>query len=550
MQTLDLRGHSNIKAAALMTLTSSASHTPYEFALPVTQLTTINLIGCRQLTTHSLHHLLLRSPKVQQVILKGLDCVTDTTLTEVLAPHATDLELLDIGRCKNVGGKALRIYANLILDRIGRMNPDRPNGDEVEMPARGWDGGRLRLLKASGMRDVDMRVVRDVGRAFPALRHLDFSHCKDIEDSALRELVAWFPGPFHSAADTTPQPWHRFHASLLLTSREAGFDPGDPTKHQRHLLSHLRHLNLSGCRGLSDTGIGYLAHCVPNLEILEVASMGDGMRSGIGDEGLVRLFQTTKKIRRIDLEDAMDITDHTLDVLTPPSSDRRRGEERELETGDRLEHLVVSFAMELSPEAFTRLIRGCKALKVLEADNTRISSGVIREFVTLRRKRERRARNESSASSGSALIFSGIGGSEIVATDCRSVTTALIEDLKTMTRPRRGFRTYDARFLDFEDGAAVTLSIAQGGGPLVGQDECDETKVVFKSFHGWTVLDEVRQKRDKRKLKAQTGGSSGAGDIVTGSSTPSGRVWGRRSAGHNTPHGEDGFDRGATCIIM
>jgi F-box/leucine-rich repeat protein 2/20 len=57
-----------------------------------------------------------------------------------------------------------------------------------------------------------------------------------------------------------------------------------------------------------------LAYSVPHLEFLELGGIGEGLQ----DEGLVRLLKTTKKLRRIDLEDAESIGDKMLDALVSP----------------------------------------------------------------------------------------------------------------------------------------------------------------------------------------------------------------------------------------
>lgn len=93
-----------------------------------------------------------------------------------------------------------------------------------------------------------------------------------------------------------------------------------------------------------------------------------------------------------------------------------------------------------------------------------------------------------------------------------------------------------------------------------GLDECDEMRVVVRTFHCWGAVDEARQKRDKRRLKASHHHSnSNAGSSIMTSERMllglgasgvgigiSGRTWGRRlSSGNRSPFiGEDGLERG------
>jgi len=87
-----------------------------------------------------------------------------------------------------------------------------------------------------------------------------------------------------------------------------------------------------------------------------------------------------------------------------------------------------------------------------------------------------------------------IAGAKIVAVDCRNVSSGLVQELSVSTRPRKGWRAHEARklmYLDVRDGNAEELK--------VGQDECDEKRVVLKSFYSWQTVDAVRAAREKRR---------------------------------------------------
>ncbi|KAG8874418.1 hypothetical protein FRC20_005898 [Serendipita sp. 405] len=100
-------------------------------------------------------------------------------------------------------------------------------------------------------------------------------------------------------------------------------------------------------------------------------------------------------------------------------------------------------------------------------------------------------------------------GSEIVAIDCRAVSESAIRDLQAYTRPRRGWRGWEARELEYEDGRSVgVVNPLTGvvGGPLIGQDECAVQRVVVKSFHSWVAVDTVAEQRAKRVIKSTQAG--------------------------------------------
>ena len=540
VQTLNLRGHSQIKPSALLAISSALSGVPNPTAdtmaldrpLTTTQLTTINLVGCSALTTQSLRFLLFRSPGVQHLYLRGLDCVTNSTLIDDIGPHCQMLITLDIRRCAHVRGIALANFAIRYLQRMVATNRPSP----------------LKTLKASGLRGVNAEVLRQIGRAFPLLQVLDLSYCRDASDDGFAAFVEWPASTsprsaFHSSMNTPEEEdWTHFHTSVELTAREAGLDPGDPSTHRRRVTA-LRHLNVSGCRRISDKMCTAIAYCVPQLEFLEMAAVSSELK----DDGLLRLFRTVPRIRKVDLEDAADITDAILDCLvptprTPPENGRVvTKQDEEPQPGEMLEHLVISYAGLISPAAMGRAVKGCKQLRVLEADNTRITGSVIRDFVSRRRHREK-----SLLLSETPVNTLEQPGSEIVAIDCRGVSEECIRDVQAYTRPRRGWRGWEARELAYEDERSVgvmdPLTDALGA-PLIGQDECDSHRIVVKSFHGWVSVDAVQEQRTKLK-----GGSGPPGKADIPRWLTHWSLGRRAGLGSNAGTPEEREDRG--CVVQ
>ena len=79
------------------------------------------------------------------------------------------------------------------------------------------------------------------------------------------------------------------------------------------------------------------------IQALAAAAINRQEHGGMRDEGLIRLLSTTPYIRRLDLEDAFDITDDVLTAITPatenilPKADVKQ-------PGHVLQHLNVSSA--------------------------------------------------------------------------------------------------------------------------------------------------------------------------------------------------------------
>ncbi|KAH8835628.1 RNI-like protein [Flagelloscypha sp. PMI_526] len=205
-----------------------------------------------------------------------------------------------------------------------------------------------------------------------------------------------------------------------------------------------------------------------------------------------------RRTARLDLEDCTGITDDVLSVLTPATTSN------EQQTGHNLEVLNVAYGSELSEDALVALIRACPKLRVLEADNTRMNAVIVKR-IHLRDAR-------------------------IVATDCRGIGETVIKEMSPTTRPRLGWVGYEAKKL--------------------ARTECDEKKVVLKSFHSWQSVDAVAHARKRRKSRraGNHGGGSSSNSDEDNFDYPGSRRWwspgARRRVGNTAGPNGDG------CLIM
>jgi F-box/leucine-rich repeat protein 2/20 len=447
--------------------------------------------------------------------VKGLKAVTNVTLG-VLSTSAPLITHLNLSRCLNIDADGLRSYFTAAMDR-----------DETL---------RLKDLRVCGLRSVDDDVMEKMGRMCPELEVLDLSYAKELHNSAVDAFVRWpedwgvpsppasplsspsssptmgypfpsswpslasFPSSFLSAFGEkegrergmgSGLKWDHRQESVLLTSREAGRDPGDPTKYRRR-VTQLRHVNFSCCALLTDIAASHLAHAVPRLEFFEMGGIGGEVR----EEGLIRLLKTTPWIRKVDLEDAAEVGDALIDVLTPdPSTSEVVSpvlpalvDGPAPQPGHALEELIVSHAIEVTNDALLALVQRCGRLRVLEADGTRILPATVKEFVKLSRER-------------------GMQDARLVAIDCRNVGDGATKEIFSHIRPRMGWRAYGARklgYLDSRDDEYADISAELGGtdsgrrNEVVVMDECDPERVVVKTFYTWQVVDQVKATREKR----------------------------------------------------
>ncbi|KAI6048048.1 RNI-like protein [Pisolithus marmoratus] len=488
---LDLSGHTGLASNTLVDMTNSLCvRSAPTLNFTYTQLTVVNLQGCTNLTTQSLHGLLIRSPLLRSLCVKGLRAVTNATFDVLaLCQHLTSLNM---DRCIHIDGEGLRAFGAAILSRGACL--------------------ALKEFRLSGIQGVFDDALATLGKAAPDLEVLDLSYCLSLHNSALAALVSCT----EEDRDKTK--------TISLTAREAGMAMRDSRRYIRRVTA-LRHLSLSHCPLLTDIACSNLAYALPRLEFLELAGIGGELH----DDGLVKLLKTTPLLRRLDLEDASSITDAVLTALTPMKEDDPTSARvvAPLQTGHALEHLVVSHSSRLSNDAFSALIHGCSQLRLLEADSTLVSGSVVKEFVCTSRERR-------------------IKDAHFIAVDCRLVGESVVKDVTAHTRPRRGWRSWQARKLGYLDGR-------DGEDLKVGQDECDEERVVLKSFYNWQTVDAVKAARDRRRKatkKSRDNESSEQVSELEGRWTSRMKWWSpsRRSSGNNTP-GLDDSDRDG-CTIM
>lgn len=441
--------------------------------------------------------------------------VTNTTC-DIISSFCPNLISLNMSRCVNMDAEGIQCLARSTMRRRELL--------------------KLEVLRLSGLKNINDAMMADLGQAAPFLEVLDLSYSRQLHDSAIDAFVALDE---ESHASMTPSV-----ETVLVPGRDLGREASDSgPKMLRRRVTLLRHLNLSHCIMLTDFACANLTYSVPQLELLELAGIGPDLK----DAGLIRLLQQTTFIRKLDLEDASEITDAVIRTVTPIAEgqdDSGTTTPTSKQPGHILQHLTISYATSVSDNALLSLIRYCKHLTTLEADNTRIGKNVLKEFVRVCRQRK-------------------VTNGRIVAIDCRGINENLVKELSPMTRPRLGFRRYDARklnYLDTMDDNEDELN--------VGQDECDEARVVMKSFYSWQTVDAVKAVRDKRRKKmgrrVGSESSNGAGSEIEGGGGGGGRKtgytrwWspsGRRSRNSAANSGNVSpilpeLNGGDSCVVM
>ncbi|GAA5982612.1 hypothetical protein JCM11641_002600 [Rhodosporidiobolus odoratus] len=266
-----------------------------------------------------------------------------------------------------------------------------------------------------------------------------------------------------------------------------------PATEQSHRVSSaLRHLNLSACTSLT-SGLASLAGALPSLEILELSRIGSSLRT----EGLCKLLSSTPKLRKVDLEDASEVHDDVLFTL----ADRCPS----------LTHLIVSNCTAFTDVEFAAVAHRCTKLRVLEADWTAITDSTAKAFVELTKQRAALAQEETHASEGHRNPLVAAEHPAILSildnrlTSRRISRTVSPEDV----RPRTGRRGYWTVVVGFYHDEVDEVPVPDATASVQGSnlEECDERRVVVRSFYSSLTVDAANA---SRRAKEEQGSPVGA----------------------------------------
>jgi F-box/leucine-rich repeat protein 2/20 len=299
ISSLSLRGMDALGQDALDALESSS--------LP--NLVSLDMRGCRSVTSEDLERIITIAPKLRYLNLKGVQAVSSEAV-RCIARYSTRLERLDLSRCWEITlGDIVNLLRNMSDEQANNLRSLRIAG------LQSYGRGAVDLLPLIAVRLVNLEL-------------LDLHGCHHIHSS---DFVRWA-------------------AELDGAQR----------------VSPLKHLIISNCQSLTLPVFAQLTRRAPYMTCLEMAgltSVFDG-RDGIEAE-LGRMLKSMPLLERLDLDSEgthEDISDSTIDVLIPGKF------AEDVALGKELVELRIGYSKTISGEALVRLIRGCPKLKILEAD--------------------------------------------------------------------------------------------------------------------------------------------------------------------------------------
>ncbi|KAF2101358.1 F-box/LRR repeat-containing protein 2 [Rhizodiscina lignyota] len=334
--------------------------------------------ACRNLENFSLegteiprmaiHTFLLQNSGLIHVNLSGLPGATNNAM-KIIAQYCPKVEYLNISWCKNIDTRGVL----KVVEGCSKLR-DLRAGEVL-----GWEN--TTLAEELFNRNTLERLV---------LMH------SDISDEALTTLV------------TGSEPDIDF-----LTGR-----PSVPPR-------KLKHLDLTRCRNLTDTGLKALAYNVPEMEGLQLSKL-----TGITDAPLLELLPTMPKLTHLDLEELEDLTNEPITCLANSSC------------APWLKHLSISYCENIGDAGMLPLVKNAVRLESLDMDNTRVSDLVLVECAANLRDRNRVARGITAGSRERPSV-----GMRVVAYDCANVTWTSIREVLSRNAEHTPKGTYPAQIL-------------------------------------------------------------------------------------------------------
>jgi F-box and leucine-rich repeat protein 2/20 len=256
-------------------------------------LENFSLEGCR-IDRTSLHNFLHANHKLVHINFCGLANATNTAM-KIIAQNCPKLEYLNVSWCNNLDNRGLKKIVescpNLKDLRVGEVK----GWDDIEMMQLLFERNsleRLILMHCDTLTDESLATLLEgsetevdymTGRPVVPprkLKHLDVTRCRGITDQGLRTLVNNIPeieglqlSKCHGVIDatliellpTTPMLTH-----LDLEELEDLTNAALQALANAPCAKRLRHLSISYCENLGDTGMLPLLKSCTNLRSLEM----------------------------------------------------------------------------------------------------------------------------------------------------------------------------------------------------------------------------------------------------------------------------------------
>ena len=327
-------------------------------------LVNAKLEGCRNIQKTALTTLLSNNHSLVHLNMTGLSAVTSETL-DTLAQFCPQLESLNISWCEKVRAEGIRSVVECCF--------------------------RLRELRAGEVRGFENLALAESIFITNNLQRLVLSGCVELTDEALQIMM------------------HGVEPEIdILTGR-----PEVPPR-------KLRHLDLSGCAGLTNDGVQSIGYNTPELEGLQLSGC-----KRLTDPALEPILASTPRLSHLELEDLEDLSNNLLSEHLAKAP-----------CASILEHLSLSYCEKISDVGVLPVMEKCVNLRSIDLDNTRISDLSLAEAAAMVQKRSIRTTNKSKTPEMTL---------QLVVYDCANVTwtgvrEVLYRNTQVMTTAGRHFQ--------------------------------------------------------------------------------------------------------------
>ncbi|KAL8736879.1 MAG: hypothetical protein Q9181_002245 [Wetmoreana brouardii] len=326
-------------------------------------LQSFSLEDCR-IDKSSVHYFLLRNTRLVHINFCRVHAVNNSAM-KIIAQGCPQLESLNVSWCLHLDTQGLH--------KVVQSCP------------------KLKELKASETRGWnDKAFLLDMYKR-NTLERLVIDHC-DVEDGSLEVLFQ-------------------------------GLDPEIDPLSSRAIVPprQYRHLNLSRCNHMTDKGMKYLTHNVPQLVGLEVSHI-----LSLTDDAFRNLFDETPLLTHLDIEEIDDITNTTLQTLAQSPC------------ASNLQHLNISYCENLGDTGMLPIMKSCPELRTVVMDNTRVSDLVLAEAAAQVRLRDQQKPLVSAQEDSSNRPQTPKVALHLEVYDCQNVTwTGIREIMSRNTEPNR-----------------------------------------------------------------------------------------------------------------
>lgn len=259
----------------------------------VQNLENFSLEGCR-IDRTSIHSFLLQNSRLVHVNLSGLAGATNAAM-KILAAHCPRVEVLNIEWCNNIDNRGLKkvvegcprlrdlraaevrgwddvdlmvaLFKRNTLERLGLKNCDSLNDESLAALMEGVDEEldiltdrpivpprKLKHLDLTRCRSITDDGVKTLAGNVPFMEGLEMSRCGGLSDEAFVALLPTMPVLTHLDMEEVDS----LTNDVLKTLATSPCAP------------HLRHLCISSCELLGDTGMLPVLKACPSLSSLEM----------------------------------------------------------------------------------------------------------------------------------------------------------------------------------------------------------------------------------------------------------------------------------------